>query len=64
MASSDDPWISVQLPDELKRYLEIQSGLEGVSRSEFLRRLIQHDADLPENRKIRKLARERSTTSA
>jgi predicted DNA-binding protein len=37
------PFISVQLPDEMKRYLTIHAAHMGVTRSELVRLLIQQD---------------------
>lgn len=61
MAVSTNPWISVQLPEEHKRYLEIKAGLEGCTRSELLRRIITTDAEAKKNRNIMTMVRERSS---
>lgn len=38
-----DPFISVQLPEEMKRYLTLRSAYIGVARSELVRQLIEKD---------------------
>ena len=60
MSKSNDPWVSVQLPEVDKAYLEVKAGLLGVTRSECIRRIIRTDAEHKDNTAILKLARERT----
>jgi len=62
MAVSTDPWVSVQIEEPLKRYLEIRAGLEGCTRSEMIRTIIKADAKKAANKKIHDLAIERSSS--
>ena len=44
MTKPPDPFLSVQLPAEQKRYLTLRAAHAAMSRSELVRQLIERDA--------------------
>ena len=61
-SDSPDPFISVQLPGEMKRYLTIHAAHMGITRSELVRNLIQRD--IKRNPSVWELATKKGKSSA